>query len=213
MSKSRWPKVVKQPNISCYSYKVSILSKKAHHHTYWLMTRWLAKKYKLRIPDVMQKFKQGSTFRTATLRMVPAQEYKARRYPPRVLRNPYTSQEDLIREELPVWEEWMGSERRKGEMDLKEEIYLRDQGMCGQCGVFVPWDAAHLDHIKPRQGFKQAKEADRWKNLQILHAEPCHREKTIQDLQVLSRMKGKLSCAALNGACGETGQARHRAPH
>jgi 5-methylcytosine-specific restriction endonuclease McrA len=112
-------------------------------------------------------------------------EFKAKRHRLRTITNPYTSEHaEIQREDLDsLGEEWAGTERRKGGDDRKEVVYQRDQGLCGTCGNFVPWDEAEMDHIIPRSRFEPPESGDRMENLWILHRNPCHLMKTKRDLQ------------------------------
>jgi len=47
-----------------------------------------------------------------------------------------------------------------------EELYLRDRGLCGICGGFVPWSEATRDHIIPVVGCG----SDTKQNLQLAHS-------------------------------------------
>ena len=95
----------------------------------------------------------------------------------------------LEREETPNLDHQGLWERRPGQADLREMIYLRDEGICGMCGKWVPLYEAILDHKTPYAKFEDKRNADKLDNLWILHKEPCNREKTKRDLQVLSRMR------------------------
>ena len=86
-------------------------------------------------------------------------------------------------------EEWLGTEGRKGNSDLREVVYQRDAGICGVCGNFVPRSEAIMDHKIPRYRFKPAKSGDTLENLWLLHREPCHRLKTKTDLQRGGRVR------------------------
>lgn len=37
--------------------------------------------------------------------------------------------------------------RLKGYAATRKRIYLRDEGICGRCGKFVPWDQYDLGHV------------------------------------------------------------------
>jgi RNA-directed DNA polymerase len=152
---------------------------------YWGMGHWLGRKYEMSTPKVLRAFGRGNTFGTASVTLVRPSEFKAPRHGLRTIPNPYTSEPPRIqRENLDnLEEEWGGTERRKGESDRKEVVYQRDEGICGVCRNFVPWDEADLDHKIPRHLFKPHKSGDTLENLWILHREPCHQMKTKRDLQ------------------------------
>jgi 5-methylcytosine-specific restriction endonuclease McrA len=96
----------------------------------------------------------------------------------------------IQREDLDSLEEsWTGTEERQGRLDYKAVIYQRDEGMCGICGNFIPWDEVNIDHKIPRHRFNPPEGGDTLENLRILHREPCHRIKTKRDLQGGGRVR------------------------
>lgn len=158
---------------------------KLEHKEFWLMAHWLGRKYQLSLPGVMRAFRRGHTFGTNRVTLIKPTGFKAKRYRLRTINNPYTSEPSKShRENLDdLGEEWTGSEARKGQDDRKEVVHQRDQGFCGMCGHFVPWEEAHLDHMIPRRDFGPPESGDRMENLQILHRHPCHAMKTKRDRQ------------------------------
>src|SRR5687767_500086 len=102
--------------------------------------------------------------------VVMPSDFKAKRHGLRAIPNPYTSKEaKMQREKLDALEgEWLGTEVRRGQADRKEMVYQRDQGICGICGNFAPWEEATLDHITPRHRFKPPESGDTWDNLWIV---------------------------------------------
>jgi RNA-directed DNA polymerase len=152
---------------------------------YKLMAHWLGRKYQASIRSVIRKFGRNNTFGTFRVTLRMPTEFKAKYHRLRTIPNPYTSENAKIqRENLDTLEEeWTGTESRKGQQDRKEMVYQRDQGLCGICKNFVPWGEAALDHIIPRARFNPPEGGDRWENLQVLHADPCHRMKTKRDRQ------------------------------
>jgi group II intron reverse transcriptase/maturase len=178
----------------CHYYQTtsspSYFFNRLDNELFWAMAHWLGRKYQLPMPRVMRRFRKENTFGTPLVRLLRLSDFKAQRYPVRPLRNPYTLPTPVItRDEVPalagagLWEE------RAGQADLREAIYLRDHGRCGLCGKWVPWHEAILDHKRPWAQFTGARAADHPENLWVLHQEPCNREKTKRDLQVLSRMR------------------------
>jgi RNA-directed DNA polymerase len=158
---------------------------KLRNETFWGMVHWLGRKFQLNAPEVMRRFRRGNTFRTPTITLMEAVDFKAQRHPLRTIPNPYTTAPtSIIRENLEgLSGPWIGTETRKGEADRKWEVYQRDQGLCGLCGSFIPWREAALDHKIPRHRFKPEKGGDTLENLWVLHGEPCHQMKTNRDLQ------------------------------
>jgi RNA-directed DNA polymerase len=163
---------------------------KLSYETFGLMAHWLGRKYQMSIPRVMRAFQKGNTFGTGSVTLERAEEFKAKRHRLRVIQNPYTSETPIQRENLDqLDEEWKGTEKRKGTEDYKEVVYQRDEGICGICGNFVPWDEAEMDHKSPRHRFKPLESGDTLENLWILHREPCHSLKTKRDLQGGGRVR------------------------
>jgi hypothetical protein len=163
---------------------------KLSYESFELMAHWLGRKYQMSMPMVMKAFLKGNTLGTGSLTLDRAEEFKAKRHRPRVIQNPYTSETPIQRENLDsLEEEWIGTEGRKGITDQKEVVYQRDEGICGICRNFVPWDEAEMDHKIPRHRFKPPEGGDTLDNLWILHREPCHSLKTKRDLQGGGRVR------------------------
>jgi len=169
---------------------------KLSDHIFRHMAHWLGRKYKQSMSVAMQRFREGNTFRTKTLKLKMPREYKAKYFLAKTWHNPYTETEKIQREKDRIKREslfsydqlWTGNEDRQAGMDLREEVILRDGPTCTQCGnVFHPSEV-QIDHIKPRARFTNPTDADRLDNLQVL-CTACHRAKTKTDLKVLSRMR------------------------
>jgi len=155
-----------------------------------LMAHWLGRKSQMSIARVIRTYGRGNTFGTGKYTRVRADEFKAKQHRLRKIENPYTSDASMIqRESLDRLEEEWSTEERKGVTDQKEVVYQRDEGVCGICGNYVPWDEAHLDHSTPRHRFRPKESGDTLDNLWILHREPCHRLKTKRDLQSGRRVR------------------------
>jgi RNA-directed DNA polymerase len=178
----------------CHYYQTtsspSYFFNRLDNEVFWARAHGLGRKYQLPMPRVMRRFRKGNTFGTPLVTLLRLSDFKAQRSPVRTLRNPYTLPTRAItRDEVPalagagLWEE------RAGQADLREAIYLRDHGRCGRWGTWTPWQEAILDHKRPWARFVEAPAAEHPENLWILHKEPCNREKTKSDLQVLSRMR------------------------
>jgi RNA-directed DNA polymerase len=155
------------------------------HEIWFWMAHWLGRKHKMHLTEAVRRYGRDNTFSTGRFTLLRAMEFKAKRHRLRKIGNPYLpDMPALQRENLDqLAPEWWGTEERKGRTDQKLVVYERDQGICGVCGSFVPWEEAHLDHRIPRYHFKPQASGDGWENLQILHQEPCHRLKTKRDLQ------------------------------
>jgi RNA-directed DNA polymerase len=164
---------------------------KLGYELFWEMAHWLGRKHELSTPQVMKRFRKGNSFGTDRITLSMPSEFKARHHRLRTIPNPYTTEDVRIQREdvAALGREWTGTERRKGEEDGKEVVYQRDQGICGICKNFVPWEEAELDHIIPRSQFDPPESGDRLENKQILHADPCHLIKTKRDRQGGRRMR------------------------
>ena len=167
------------------------------HELFWAMAHWLGRKYKSNMPSVMQRFREGNTFRTTTAQLARPDEYTAKKLLMKTWHNPYTGKEKIAREVLFSLENlWTGSEtNRQGWSDLREEVILLKGTTCAiqgpTCtggGTPLHPSEVEIDHIKPRASFKDPTEADRMGNLQPV-CTPCHRAKTKTDLKVLSRVR------------------------
>ena len=176
---------------------------KLNAELFWDMAHWLGRKYKLSMPAVMRKFRKGITLGTNASKLNMPNEYKTKRMVAKTWHNPYTEPEKVKSEKERIKREslfnysqlWTGNENRQGEMDLREEVLLRDGPTCSTCRKISHPSEVQADHIIPRKRFKDPTDADCLENLQVLCTE-CHRAKTKTDLKVLSRMKGK--CAPRN---------------
>jgi group II intron reverse transcriptase/maturase len=163
---------------------------KLSRESFELMAHWLGRKYQMSRPRVMRAFRKGNTPGTGSLTLEMAEGFKAKRHRLRVIQNPYTSEIPVQRENLdPLSGEWKGTEERKGIQDHKEVVYQREEGICGICGNFVPWEEAEMDHKIPRHRFEPLERGDTLENLWILHREPCHSLKTKRDLQGRGRVR------------------------
>ena len=139
---------------------------------------------------------QRNTFRVQTLSMVLPSDHKAKRLLTKTWHNPYTAKEAIIREKLLIIQSlWSGEEYRHGRMDIREDVIERKGTICAMNGPDcesrgIPLHPSEVivDHIILRGKFKSPKDADRMDNYQILCTN-CHRAKTKNDLEVLSRVR------------------------
>jgi 5-methylcytosine-specific restriction endonuclease McrA len=58
---------------------------------------------------------------------------------------------------------------------LRRLVYSRDNGICGICGEFAPFDLGHIDHITPRVNGGN----NQGRNLQWTHAK-CNLRKGVR---------------------------------
>ncbi len=152
--------------------------------------------YRLRSAYGKVRYYEGSTFRTKSSKMILPSDHKAKRLLTKTWHNPYTAKEAVAREKLIILESlWSGYEHRHGTMDIREEMIARKGTMCAMngpdCesrGTPLHPSEIEIDHIKPHRRFKYPQDADRIENQQILCTD-CHRAKTKNDLEVLSRMR------------------------
>jgi len=177
---------------------------KLEYEIFWRMAHWLGRKYKSDMPAIMQRFNTGQSLGTKTRKLVKPEEFKARKRLTRIWYNPYTETSKVAQEKDRMKREslfsyndvWSGYEDRMGWMDLREEV-IRLKGtvcalnlpdICESKGQPLHPSEVEIDHISPRAGFKDKKEADRMKHLHPV-CTSCHRAKTKTDLKVLSRMR------------------------
>jgi RNA-directed DNA polymerase len=152
------------------------------------MAHWLGRKFKVSMPTVMQRYKEGSTFRTSNTKLVLPTEIKTKKLRVKTWHNPYTEKEEIKREKvLSIDNLWTGYEHRHGWMDVKEEVILLKGTTCTNCGNELHPYEVEIDHIIPRKRFKNPEDADQVENQQVL-CTTCHRAKTKTDRKVLSRM-------------------------
>ncbi len=157
---------------------------------YRRMAHWLARKYQLTIPQVLQQYEQNNTFHSKRNRLrMPQTDFPTKRYRKAPFKsNPYTTQEVKIeREELPNDNDWTGYEKRAGMADLRLLVIEYDNARCQMCGAVVDFETAQVDHIIPVRRFKRPIDANTLGNLWTLCVK-CHAEKTQLDRQMESRM-------------------------
>jgi 5-methylcytosine-specific restriction endonuclease McrA len=173
----------------CTSSPSRILDK-VTQELFWEMAHWLGRKYKISMPEIMQRYRIGHTFGIKGKKLVMPSEYNAKRLRVTTWHNPYTAKEEIMREKLLSLQDfWSRTENRQGWMDLREEVILEKGTTCYVCGTELHPSEVEIDHsTKPRAMFKDTTEADRMKHLQPI-CTSCHRAKTKTDLKVLSRMR------------------------
>jgi 5-methylcytosine-specific restriction endonuclease McrA len=157
---------------------------------YWEMAHWLGRKFKIKMPVVMQRFKRGNTFASKNHCLTRPTEFPSLQYRQRFFKpNPYlTQQRKLEREELPIETYWTGYEVRPGMADIRPLVLERDEYTCQICGAAVTSSTAEVDHIRPVRRFKRPTDANVEWNLWTLCIR-CHRDKTEVDRRVESRVQ------------------------
>jgi hypothetical protein len=71
---------------------------KLERELFWLLSHWLGKKYKISMPQVMQRFYEGGTLGTKARKLTQLTEYKAKRSVAKTWHNPYTEPEKVKEE-------------------------------------------------------------------------------------------------------------------
>ena len=163
---------------------------------FWDMAHWLGRKFDITMPEVMKRYRKEHTFGTKRTQLVTPFEHKAKRLLTKTWHNPYTAKEAIVREKLLIIQSlWSGEEYRHGRMDIREDVRERKGTICAingpDCesrGIPLHPSEVIVDHIRLRSKFKYPKDADRMDNYQILCTN-CHRAKTKNDLEVLSRVR------------------------
>jgi hypothetical protein len=177
----------------CNYYSCTTAPSKIFSHLgneiFWGMAHWLGRKYKISMPAVMQRYYEGSTFKTRHTTLIMPPKYKARKLLVKTWHNPYIAKEDIKREKILLTERlWSGNESRLDWGDIREEVISLKGTTCYVCGTRLHVSEVEIDHITPRTRFKNKAEADRTKNLHPI-CTTCHRAKTEIDRKVLSRMR------------------------
>jgi 5-methylcytosine-specific restriction endonuclease McrA len=181
-----------------YASQASVTFTQGDYFTFWRMAHWLGRKYDLSIPAVIRRFRRGNSFATTAYRLIKVSDFPSQTYRHHFLKpNPYTTQERIVREELPHDPNWTGYECRPGMTDLRPLVLQRDNGVCQRCGVHVTPAAAVIDHRRLVRRFRRPVDANRVENLQTLCI-PCHRAKTESDQRAESPAQGNCApCHAL----------------
>jgi group II intron reverse transcriptase/maturase len=172
-----------------HTSKAATQFNRVEYHTFWRMGHWLGRKFKISMPEVLKRYKPGDTFTTGEHRLLKAYKFTTQSYKKRFIKpNPYTTQERLQREELPLESFWTGYEPRAGMADIRPLVLRRDGYVCQLCDKQLTSKEAHVDHIKPVRRFKKPVDANFAENLWTLCIE-CHAEKTKNDRQMESRVR------------------------
>ena len=174
-----------------YTSKASATFSKVEDRAFWLLAHWLGRKYQLNMSEVMKRYRLEAGLGTKEYQLTKAyRDFPSLRYAKRFLKsNPYTTQEKIQREELLTETYWTGQERRPGTADLRPLILERDGYICQRCGERGTPETLHVDHIRPVRRFKRPVDANVPENLQTLHIEVCHKQKTEIDRQRESRVR------------------------
>jgi group II intron reverse transcriptase/maturase len=171
-----------------YTSKASTQFARIENETFWRMAHWLGRKYQLTMPEVMRRYGRERGLATKEYRLKRATEFRTLTYNKRFQKpNPYTTQEKVLREELPQESYWTGHEARPAMADLRPIVLQRDGYTCQMCDEAVEAHEARIDHIKPVRRFKRPVDANGEENLWTLCI-ACHKEKTEYDRRMESRM-------------------------
>src|SRR5262249_56032568 len=83
------------------------------------MVHWLGTKYKISTPVIMQRYLEGSTFKTQHAKLMMPCEYKAKKLLVTTWHNPYTEKEAIIRESILAYHHiWNGKEPQTASVNL-----------------------------------------------------------------------------------------------
>jgi 5-methylcytosine-specific restriction endonuclease McrA len=180
-----------------------VVFNKLRPEVFWSTAHWLGRKYKINMPEVMEKYREIDTITYKSVKLAMPTEYRAKRFVARTWHNPYTAPEQVKEEKDRIKREslltynsiWGGMESRQGWEDQREEVILLKGTVCAingpNCesrGKPLHPSEVEIDHIQPRARFKMKTEADRMKHLQPV-CTSCHRAQTKVDLKVLSRVR------------------------
>jgi RNA-directed DNA polymerase len=173
-----------------YTSKASTQFNKTEHFVFWQLAHWLGRKYRLSMPQVMERYRKGNSLGTAHYQLRKATDFRTQVYRKSASKpNPYTMQQtSLEREYLPDESFWTGHERRPGINDLRPIVIERDKFICQMCDKPVTRETSQIDHVRPVRRFKRPVDANSLENLWTLCV-PCHNEKTKSDQQMESRMR------------------------
>jgi len=173
-----------------YTSRASSTFHRIEHKTYWLMCHWIARKFEISMPIVMRRYMYQGSLGTKEQQLIAAhRKFPSLRYTERFFKpNPYTTQGEIHREELPEGPYWTGVEQRQSVGDLRPIVLARDDFKCQACGEEISPQQAEIDHKRPVRRFKLPVDANRLGNLQTLCAE-CHRIKTQSDRRMESRVQ------------------------
>jgi RNA-directed DNA polymerase len=173
-----------------YTSEASSTFYKIDSLTFWSLAHWIGRKGQLDMPAVMRRYGDRGTLGSPKYQLIRAgQEIPTRHYKKRFLKpNPFTTQEKILREELPTEAPWTGWETRLGMADLRPAVLARDNFLCQRCEDPVSPYEAQVDHKRPVWRFKRPVEANSLNNLHTL-CTPCHKIKTEEDRQRESRVR------------------------
>lgn len=177
-----------------YAYCASRTFAKLDHFAYQRMIRWLARKYRCSLKQIIRRYNRRvdgvvtlATDGVSLLRMSSTDTAPLRA---RTFTNPYEMPSaEILRERLfSIEHQWLGEEYRPGMADLRNLVLKRDRWTCRSCGKRIAPPDAHVDHIRPVRRFKRPIDANVYGNLQTLCID-CHGAKTESDRQMESRMR------------------------
>jgi RNA-directed DNA polymerase len=175
-----------------YTSQAAITFHKVAYIAFWRLAHWFGRKYQLKMPEVMRRYRRNGTLGISTYQLYKANQFPTRQYKKRFLKpNPYTIKEVSIqREELPTETYWTGNEARPGMADLRPVIMERDGYTCQNCGTGpLPAYKLEVDHVRPVRRFKRPVDANNPENLRTLCVETCHPSKTKFDRQMESPVR------------------------
>jgi group II intron reverse transcriptase/maturase len=172
-----------------YTSKATAQFGKVSAVAYWLLARWVARKRQATLAQVLRQYSVAGSLGWEGLHLTRHDSFKTLRYRKRfAIPNPYTTQEVIVREEMPDGRPWLGQEERPGMADLRRQALERDGYRCRSCGTPVDLTTSECDHIRPVHRFRRPVDANTLENLETLCI-PCHEQKTGEDRRMESRMQ------------------------
>jgi len=172
-----------------YTSKAAVQFNKIGTETFWMMAHWLGKKFKLEMPQVMERFYKDGVLGEGEITLTRHASFHGLTYNKRFLKpNPYTNRDRIGREDFPDDNPWTGTESRPGWNDIAFKAKERDNWTCRLCKKAVTPETCEADHIMPYRRFKRPVDANRLENIWTLCID-CHRTKTECDRQRESRVR------------------------
>jgi len=174
-----------------YASNTSVPFGDMENQAFWRMAHWLARKHRLSIPAILRLRRIGEPPGSVLNVLKKHTEHKSKRYKGRFVKpNPYTTKQELEREELLDENPWLGQESsdRLGMADRRRIVIERDEFRCQMCHEPVSYMSARVDHKRTVASYKNAEDTHRMENLWALCGE-CHKRKTENDRQMESRMR------------------------
>jgi len=154
------------------------LSGSLDHYAFWEMVKAVSKKLDISSAKVLRRYYRRGRFVVGDgceLELFSGAELKLYiRKPEEYVPCKKVYLEDYDDESTYSFRE---TKRRRGGMDMRWEVMVRDSLCCQKCGTVVDYSTARIDHIVPVKRFASFQLAHHLDNLQTLCVK-CHQEKT-----------------------------------